>query len=165
MRPPFASRTEFFALMFAALFGGCSRDPAPDADVITPPGADNLLQLPSSPPEMRGIIAAIQPGDSVRPGDTTGTPDSAVSCPPSCGEGVSLRNVLIDELPAPRGYLKVRATAPTSATLLERVDGELRTLGFSDLRAGMEVDVWFDGPVAESYPGQGTLKALVVVRR
>jgi Protein of unknown function (DUF3221) len=157
--------TTLFALTFAAFFGGCSKDPVPDADLITPPGADNLLQLPSRPPEMRGIIAEIQAGDSVRPAGSTGAPDSAVSCPPSCGEGVRLRNVLIDELPVQQGYLKVRATALTGATIAERVDGELRALGFSDLRAGMEVDVWFDGPVAESYPGQGTLKALVVVRR
>jgi Protein of unknown function (DUF3221) len=157
--------TALFALTFAALSGACSKDPSPDADLITPPGADNLLQLPSTPPEMRGIIAAIQPGDSVRPAGPAGAPDASVSCPPSCGEGVSLRNVLIDELPAQKGYLKVRATALTGATIVERVDGELRALGFSDLRAGMEVDVWFDGPVAESYPGQGTLKALVVVRR
>jgi Protein of unknown function (DUF3221) len=157
--------TTLFALTLAALFGGCSKDPSPDDDLITPPGADNVLQLPSSQPEMRGIIAAVQPGDSVRPGGTTSTPDSAVSCPPSCGEGVSLRNVLIDELPGQQGYLKVRATALAGATILERVDGEMRALGFSDLRAGMEVEVWFDGPVAESYPGQGTLKALVVVRR
>ena len=43
-------------------------------------------------------------------------------------------------------------------------DGSHREVGMDVLEEGMVVQVWFDGPVAESYPVQGTAEAVVVVR-
>lgn len=36
---------------------------------------------------------------------------------------------------------------------------------FSDLKIGMEIEVVFDGPVAESYPLQGTAKAIYIIKK
>jgi len=54
----------------------------------------------------------------------------------------------------------------TSDTKLLRETGEgtYETIALADLAIGQEVDVWFEGAVAESYPVQATAGTLVVLK-
>lgn len=60
-------------------------------------------------------------------------------------------------------YDKASVNITASTTLLRKTAEGYEGLTYSDLKVGMVVDVWFTGPVAESYPVQATADALVVV--
>ncbi len=51
----------------------------------------------------------------------------------------------------------VTVTGATTILLVSRAEGEFRLL-----QSGQWVRVWFDGPVAESYPVQGTAATVVI---
>jgi hypothetical protein len=56
--------------------------------------------------------------------------------------------------------------AVTRKTAFFRVEGGAKTrAAFADLGPGMLVEVWFTGPVAESYPVQATAKTVVILAR
>ncbi|MBL0171977.1 MAG: DUF3221 domain-containing protein [Gemmatimonadaceae bacterium] len=68
--------------------------------------------------------------------------------------------IRVEENPlAPSGGNKalVTVTGATTILLLSRAEGEFR-----QLRSGQWVRVWFNGPVAESYPVQGTAATIVI---
>ncbi len=52
----------------------------------------------------------------------------------------------------------------TSETTLRRLaaDGSIEPIDFGDLAVGQTVDVWFEGPVAESYPVQASAGTLLL---
>jgi len=53
----------------------------------------------------------------------------------------------------------------TSSTRVTRRSGSGEVAAtFRDLRPGLRVEVWFEGPVAMSYPVQGKAQAVVIVR-
>jgi hypothetical protein len=54
----------------------------------------------------------------------------------------------------------VRVSLRTRLFRIERAS--LRAIPFAELRVGTIADVWFSGPVAESYPVQGEAAVLVV---
>jgi hypothetical protein len=60
-------------------------------------------------------------------------------------------------------YDKASVNITASTTLLRKTGDSYEGVAYSDLKVGMVVDVWFTGPVAESYPVQATADALVVV--
>lgn len=91
----------------------------------------------------------------------------------------SIRGRIVSVLPADElGSIAVEADAPPAfeydrasvritgdTTLLrETGNGDTEPIGFADLAQGDEVDVWFEGAVAESYPVQATA-GLVLVRQ
>lgn len=63
--------------------------------------------------------------------------------------------ILVEERPQePSGGAKAAVTV-TSVTRIWGPSGNTVRLSPADLRVGAVVRVWFDGPVAESYPVQG----------
>ncbi|MDP2299840.1 MAG: DUF3221 domain-containing protein [Coriobacteriia bacterium] len=52
----------------------------------------------------------------------------------------------------------------TGETTLRRLDadGSTEPIEFGDLAVGQTVDVWFEGPVAESYPVQASAETLLL---
>jgi beta-N-acetylhexosaminidase len=56
----------------------------------------------------------------------------------------------------------VRITQDTA--LLTETERGAQEAPFSALRAGTRVEVWFEGPVAESYPVQATAGTVLIVR-
>lgn len=74
--------------------------------------------------------------------------------------------VLVESDPSTPTAGTKASVAVTSATRVTRrapAGGEVAAT-FRDLVPGMRVEVWFDGPVATSYPVQGKALALVIVR-
>lgn len=151
----------FFTL--ALLGGPLGCDGGSDAARISAGVPTEHISIPTTEPYVRGTITAAQPGDSVRPAPSTTSPDGPVSCPPTCNGGVTLRFVLVEEVPGEQRGIKVRGTILAGAKLYQRQDGNMRRIDFSDLRVGQRVEVWMEGPIAESYPEQGTIGTLVVL--
>ena len=52
----------------------------------------------------------------------------------------------------------------SSTRITRRAQGGEVAATLRDLVPGLRVEVWFDGPVATSYPVQGKAQALVIVR-
>jgi beta-N-acetylhexosaminidase len=98
--------------------------------------------LPSDPPGVTGAVTSIAPGDG-RPSsflvESTGT--------------------------QPAGAISDKAQvniAPT--TMFFGPDGKAASLdSIAGIAVGSRVSVWFQGPIAESYPVQGSAKAVQIL--
>ena len=74
--------------------------------------------------------------------------------------------VLVEADPSHPSLGDKASVAVTSSTRIARRSqggGEVAATA-RDLVPGLQVQVWFDGPVATSYPVQGKAQALVIVR-
>ena len=153
-------------LVLAALvlpLAACSSS-ATDDDALSPLGAAGRVAVPSEAPDIRGTITRVQHGDSVVRQGGGGAPERPVACPPECGGGPGMRAVLVEETPgAANAGDKSRVAVPAEARVLRRADGRVVEIGFDALRTGQQVEAWFSGPVAESYPTQSTALVIVVV--
>lgn len=104
------------------------------------------LRVPSDPPAITGTItSAILPTFARTVGSTTaGT--ILVEGSGAVGDKASL-------------------TLKDSTTILEKAaDGTTADASVRDLKVGLMVQVWVDGPVAESYPVQGTASVVLILR-
>jgi hypothetical protein len=73
--------------------------------------------------------------------------------------------VLVESDPSTPTAGTKASVAVTSATrITRRAQGGDVTATARELTPGVMVEVWFDGPVAMSYPVQGKAQALVIVR-
>jgi len=116
-------------MLLAALLTAC-------ANGATPP-------VPTSEPDIRGVITSIEP---------------------SAGEATSIRVVWAD---APGIGTKAAFDAAQVAIVDEtdvrkRASDEDEPISAADLKLGDIVEAWFTGPVAESYPVQVTAATIVV---
>jgi hypothetical protein len=59
---------------------------------------------------------------------------------------------------------KASVAVTSSARITRKAQGGEVAATARDLVPGLQVQVWFDGPVATSYPVQGKAQALVIVR-
>ncbi len=73
--------------------------------------------------------------------------------------------VLVEAQPSHPSLGDKASVAVTTATRITRraQNGEVAAT-LRDLVPGLQVEVWFDGPVATSYPVQGKAQALVILR-
>lgn len=74
--------------------------------------------------------------------------------------------VLVEADPSHPSFGDKASVAVTSSTRITRRaqgGGEVAA-SFRDLVPGLQVEVWFDGPVATSYPVQGKAQTVVIVR-
>ena len=140
---------------------GCGSH-APNAQPTSPELRDGKLTPPRMPAYITGVITAVQAGDSIRRAPSTSSPDGSVSCPPNCASGTPLRYVLVEEQPGQQSGNKVRATVLVGARLYVDMGDRAREASFDELRPGQQVQTWMDGPVAESYPEQGTAATIVI---
>ena len=93
-----------------------------------------------------------------------GSPDITGSITSVSGraDGVT---VLVEADPAHPSVGDKASVAVTSSTrITRRVQGGEAAATLRELVPGRTVEVWFDGPVATSYPVQGKAQALVIVR-
>jgi len=123
------------------------------------------IGMPRTPPDIRGSITRVIPGDSVASQGSTPGPNGTTACPPNCATvGTPMRSVLVEERPGfSAGGDKSVMRVPREALLYRRVGGTLERIAFDDLRAGQRVEAWFNGPVAASYPTQTTAGVIVVL--
>jgi hypothetical protein len=73
--------------------------------------------------------------------------------------------VLVEENPLDTsGSAKASVTVDSRTRLLRQTETGEITVDRGELRSGLRVSVWFEGPVAESYPVQGKAGTLVILR-
>ena len=165
---PSISRASLAAHLLVACAAGtlaaCGGAATPADDAAPRSASRGAPEVPASAPGIRGTVTRIAEGDSVAPPVVGGDPAASVSCPPSCAPtGRPLRRVLVEEIPgAQAGGDKSLVTMPASARVLRRAASGVEPAGFADLRVGQRVSVWFDGPVAESYPTQSRGGVVVI---
>lgn len=94
---------------------------------------------PDTEPTIRGVIVDLTPGPD-------GTGLVLIVWHDSLGEVYELDSI--------------SATVGEDTELFDR-DGNV--IGFADLQVRHVVDAWFSGPIAESYPPQGTADAVRVI--
>jgi hypothetical protein len=58
---------------------------------------------------------------------------------------------------------KYMVTVRDDTTIFEEVGEERQPAGFEALAVGQRVQVWFTGPIAESYPAQVAARQIVVI--
>lgn len=102
-------------------------------------GACAGVASPRGDPAIRGAISSV----SFRPGGST------------------LATILVEGRVEPDTQYDKAAVAVTRSTRIRRADGA--SVPVDALGAGMQVEVWFTGPVAESYPVQATADTIVVL--
>jgi Protein of unknown function (DUF3221) len=73
--------------------------------------------------------------------------------------------VLVEANPSsPNVGDKASVAVSSSIRVTRRAEGGEVSATYRDLVPGVRVEVWFDGPVATSYPVQGKARAVVIVR-
>ena len=104
------------------------------------------------------VASACGGGAASRAADMTGFVTSVSGRP----DGVT---VLVEADPSHPSIGDKASVAVTSSTRIRReAQGGLVAATSRDLVPGLRVAVWFDGPVATSYPVQGRAQALVILR-
>jgi hypothetical protein len=104
--------------------------------------------------EVREVIVPLSAGTAQLPGGEPGITGVVTAV------GDSARTLRVEERPEDTsGSAKAVVRVPAGTPILER-SGQARQFG--ELRVGMRVSVWFAGPVAESYPVQGTAHTVVI---
>jgi hypothetical protein len=96
-------------------------------------------RVPSDPPAISGTIAAVTRNDSGNAGSIL------IEGSGSIGDKASL---------------EIGGTTPV---LRVAKDGSVSSATFAELKIGMRVNAWIDGPVRESYPVQGTASVVAIV--
>lgn len=128
------------SLLLAALLTGCVAGP-PRSGVV-PPSLPQPMPLPAPVPRGPGLPGLPGPGANV-PFLMTGEI-----------KDIDSQRVLVE---GPAGGDACWITLPASVPLVvERPDGAALEFDAADLTVGLQVSVWHDGPIRESYPCQAT---------
>jgi beta-N-acetylhexosaminidase len=61
-------------------------------------------------------------------------------------------------------YDKATVKVTKATKIYRQIGRELKEASFDDLKGGVKVEIWFQGPVAESFPVQATAGKIVITR-
>lgn len=105
----------------------------------TAPPAPDTAELPTDPPGITGAITYVAAGTSA----------------------TSLGSITVEGGEQPAGAVSDKAVVNvTNRTKI--FDSSGKPTAADKLQVGVEVEVWFTGPVAESYPVQGAASAIQI---
>jgi hypothetical protein len=138
--------------------------------VTTNGGADVKPSPQDGPPSLVGPISHVSAREQTQECDESepdASPDDVVSSddePTGCGKSGVLGTFLVEDGVDPDGRALAASVKvpPDIAILREDGQGGWAVASFDDLAVGQTVQVWFDGPVAESYPVQATAGSIVI---
>jgi hypothetical protein len=106
-------------------------------------GCTSAATTPASPPAIRGSITQRNAGPG---GDFLGS----IMVEGQIEEGTS--------------FDKAAITITGNTRIFEQVGQNRQQTTFAALQVGRQVEAWFDGPVAESYPVQATASDIVILK-
>lgn len=131
---------------------------------------------PAGPPHITGTLASVTPfvprtEDCVevdlRPPDAAVSSDDEPFCTDPDSDVVG--SILVEEQPdrpvggpGPPAGDKASVTVDTGSQILRHAGEGYAEAAFDALEVGQVVQVWFSGPVAESYPVQAGAEAVVI---
>lgn len=98
---------------------------------------------------------AVKDGGNLRAPDISGNVISVDAKGLEAGKDTRTGTILVDG-EGPQGALRASIRVTDDTSIEKRRGDELSPAKFTDLREGLAVEVWFTGPVAESYPVQAT---------
>jgi hypothetical protein len=105
-----------------------------------------LFPLAGFAADIRGKITSVSPANSQNPGAILGSVRV---------EGVKTRDTSVD-----KAVMRIM----DRTRLFKMEDGKKVDAKFEDLKVGQTVEGTFSGPVAESYPVQGTAAEIVILK-
>jgi len=79
------------------------------------------------------------------------------------GRGDTLGQILV-EAPADNFIDKYMVTIKDETLIFEQDGEELRQVTFEALETTQQVQIWFSGPIMESFPMQGTAQQVVIIK-
>jgi len=108
------------------------------------------------------------PGDPDGPGLSASVPDESASIIGDIKQveaGSGRVRMLVEQIPTRSAGEPVAWVTVTGRTrVLARADGRTTGAASSELTVGTRVQVWFTGPVAESFPVQATAGTVLIER-
>jgi hypothetical protein len=144
----------------------------PASTTTTAPPAGGVKPGPQAgEPALTGAIATVSSLEQTQEcdaSDPVASPDDAVSSddtPTGCAKASGLLGAFVveDGTDAKGAALAASVTVPDDIAILrEDGAGGYALASFDDLAEGTSVQVWFDGPVAESYPVHATASSVVI---
>jgi hypothetical protein len=106
-------------------------------------GCAPSVTTPASPPAIRGSITQRSAG----PG------------------GDLLGSILVEgQIEEGTSFDKAAITVTGNTRIFEQIGRNRQQTTFAALQVGRQVEAWFDGPVAESYPVQATASDIVILK-
>lgn len=137
------------------------------------PGSGGVPQAPRTAPSIEGRVQSTILTREV-PSASSGDPNGVVSATVGpdvpvvtddrvCASG-GCSVMVVSTAGGGTGLDRASVHIPPGATLLVMEGGETRAGRHDDVRTGSTVRVWFEGPVAESYPVQATAGTVLVIR-
>jgi hypothetical protein len=128
--------------------------------------ANEGTSVPTAAPDITGEITEMYYGTASARQPDAGDPDKPVSSGDASDQaprGNALVALLVEEDPAAQtGSAKAQVNIRGQTRILKQEAGAITEGSAKDLRQGLQVRAWFDGPVAESYPVQAT-GALILI--
>lgn len=154
--------------MFGADDGDLTDDTAGNGEGETPiprsePAEPADMGVPDRPEDIRGTITQV---DIESPPAQTGAGTPTPAGTPAATEArPSLGVILVEENPdeksgSAKGYIRIFE----DTRIFIETDDDAALATFDDLREGLVVEVWFDGPVLQSYPVQAGAEAVLIMR-
>ena len=142
----------------------CRGSGSPD-DLATPPALARDESIIATTPGAQGVVlsASFAPPAAASAPAPDVSPDSTVSCPPSCDQGGR-----------PVSAFAVGSALGEKAEFVVNVDADTRLYGRASdgltplpytaehVRPGVRVSAWFAGGVQYSYPMRGTASVVVL---
>jgi hypothetical protein len=150
---------------------GGGSDTSTTASTTDGEGTGGVRPAPQEgPPSLVGPITQVSAREQTQEcdeSDPDASPDDVVSSddePSGCGKSGVLGTFLVEDGVDPDGRALAASVKvpPDIAILREDGQGGWALASFDDLAVGQTVQVWFDGPVAESYPVQATAGSIVI---
>ncbi|MBV9950517.1 MAG: DUF3221 domain-containing protein [Acidimicrobiia bacterium] len=151
-------------LLLGLLLGACGQCNDCGTGVAQGPAP---VKAPSGEPSVTGTITKVTAGAACADSGTSGSDDGVVSsddanaaCAPT-GDG-SLTFLVQDGKDPSGTALAASVRVPATASVLRSSGGSFTKASLDQLRDGVTVQIWFTGPVAESYPVQATAGSVVI---
>ncbi len=123
--------------------------------------------VPTAAPDITGEITDLVYGTASARQPDAGDPDKPVSSGDASDQapgGNTLVALRIEEDPAGQsGSAKAQVNIRAQIRILKQEAGGITVGSSKDLRQGLRVRAWFDGPVAESYPVQATGSVILII--
>jgi ABC-type glycerol-3-phosphate transport system substrate-binding protein len=108
------------------------------------------------------------PGEPDRPGLSASVPEespSIIGDIKQVEQGSGGTRILVEQIPTRSAGEPIAWITLTGRTrVLARADGQTTTASAGELAVGTRVQVWFTGPVAESFPVQATAGTVLIER-
>ena len=109
------------------------------------------------------VVVAVDCSSTAKPLETEADFTGFITEVHPIGRGDTLGQILV-EAPADNFIDKYMVTIKDETLIFEQDGEELRQVTFEALETTQQVQIWFSGPIMESFPMQGTAQQVVIIK-